>query len=338
MSDSQAASSGSATTVNQAKPRNPVERAIVWGLIGAMIVVIGIEYRARSGYEGTISILREKLAKDGGTAVPMTEVQTLIGGSPTETEKRRNTTNKFVELKWFSLFKDYRIELMVEMDEENPALISYSTPNAVVETLDSVADTSPATTDFAPTMGSGGPMSPPGAGSGEPGSGGPGGQSGGPGGGGGGPRPPRGIFGLAMFEQISSELKVSPEQTEKLAAAAESLAPDFSAIRELATAEDRRAYFEENRRKAEQAVQEILDETQFARIKQLDLQQTGPTAIERPEIVEALGLSEDQAGQVAELAEAIRSLRRRGFGGRVPAGPCRSVHFAFCSSESTAIN
>ena len=323
MSESHAETGGSKAAASQPKPRNPVERAIVWGLIGAMTVVIGIEYRAKSGYEGTIEMIRVQLGKDGGTALPMKEARALFGGGPSETEIRRNSTNQFIELKWFSLFKDYRLELMVEMDDENPMLISYSTPNVAIEEVAPVVDASQNGSDFTPTMGAGG-MGGGGMGAGGMGAGAPMGPpqtdggfggTGSGGAGGGGSRQPRGVFGLALFEQISSELKITPEQTQKLTTAAEELAPDFSVLRDLPDAEARRAFFEENRRKAKQAVQEILDETQFARIRQLDLQQSGPTAIERPEIVEAIGLSEEQAGQVAELAEAVRSIRRRGFGG-----------------------
>jgi hypothetical protein len=75
---------------------------------------------------------------------------------------------------------------------------------------------------------------------------------------------------------------MDPEMAERLAA-----------MREAETALDQ---------EAEQALAKILDRGQYGRLKQVQLQVEGIAALLRPDMIEKLGLEEDQVQQIRELA------------------------------------
>jgi len=62
---------------------------------------------------------------------------------------------------------------------------------------------------------------------------------------------------------------------------------------------------EENQR-MEAAIKKILTESQYKRYKQIDIQVDGPRAFQRPEVSEALGLTEAQQDKMREIMEANR--------------------------------
>ncbi len=62
----------------------------------------------------------------------------------------------------------------------------------------------------------------------------------------------------------------------------------------------------EKGKQMESAIKKILNETQYKRYRQIDLQVDGPRAFQRPEVVEALQISEDQMDQIREIMEQNR--------------------------------
>ncbi|MDB4614242.1 hypothetical protein OAH18_00990 [bacterium] len=119
------------------KTRSPVERIIVWGLIGLMLLVVGIEYRAKTNYDKAFGILAEL-----GTPT-LGELKTKISGAtigePNSIEKFKMTE---VPFKFFSIFKDYRMVAQVPgLVDDTPALddrkvSEFYTPEALADEQD----------------------------------------------------------------------------------------------------------------------------------------------------------------------------------------------------------
>jgi Spy/CpxP family protein refolding chaperone len=154
----------------------------------------------------------------------------------------------------------------------------------------------------------------------QPGSGGPGGPGrfGGPGGG------PMGRIGMLLRlmanEQVQKELNLTDDQKTKLTQLGEKLRESFRsqmAGMENLSREERQAKFRENMEKmqkeAEAKVPEIMGQVaqilkpeQLIRAKQIQLQLEGAEALQRPEVAEAIGLSDEQKKKLESLAEEGR--------------------------------
>ncbi len=161
----------------------------------------------------------------------------------------------------------------------------------------------------------------------QPGQGGQGGRGQGRGGFGGG----RGGFGggdmtfnLLRSEEVRTELAVSEEQQAQITALQEEMQasqPDFRAIfaelGEDATEEERNTAMAEMRDKAtaHQAearakLAEILAADQLDRLRQIRLQVAGLAALRDAEVIEALGITEEQQAQIAQLLQEQNTARR----------------------------
>lgn len=145
-------------------------------------------------------------------------------------------------------------------------------------------------------------------------------RGGGPGGGFGGPGGGMGRMGgslmLLRSEQVQQELKLTDDQKTRLQQLGEKLRTEmrerFASLSNLSD-EQRRARMNEMReqmqkeaetREAEtfKQIAEILQPEQLKRLKQIQLQLEGPSALRRPEVAEAIGLSADQKAQLEQLA------------------------------------
>jgi hypothetical protein len=62
----------------------------------------------------------------------------------------------------------------------------------------------------------------------------------------------------------------------------------------------------EEGKKMDEAIKKILSPGQFKRYHQIDLQVDGPRAFMRPEVGEALGLTDDQRDQIEEMMQNSR--------------------------------
>jgi type II secretory pathway component GspD/PulD (secretin) len=152
-------------------------------------------------------------------------------------------------------------------------------------------------------------------GGGFPGGGFPGGGF--PGGRGGGGR--GGVVGLAGREEIQAEVKLTPEQIEKVRVLAESapngLDPTIGEkLRNAQTDDERTALFAEMakardaiRKQQEAELQKIVTPEQFTRLRQIAWQRAGSAALSEEEAQSALKLSDDQKAGIAKLVEERRA-------------------------------
>lgn len=304
---------GSADNMATAKTRSPIERAVVWTLIGGLGVLLGVEYLSLNSYNTTLAAL-DRIRSDPEAMVSLSEARkTMISGSPSEATRKGSASTEIVELKWFSLFKDYRVSLITESGENDPIVIAFSTPiapqEAASETPLAVNDPLPGDPRAMGAMPGEAMMTP--------------GQTGGPGATGG--RPPQsgrgrrrapGMLGDVQQEWVQAELGMTPEQIEKLPGVAQAVLSgvDFASFREM-TEDQRQAARQELESKIEAGVKDVLDEEQFGRARQLMLQRMGPAAFSRADVALELGLDDSQRQQAGELTAQIRLAQRElGFG------------------------
>ena len=116
-------------------PRNPIERVIVWGLIGVLLVVMGIEARAQRGYAMSLDTLQTTFSDGEEVEITLDDARKLMSFGPVEVkapdEHGPYHFYDYYRFSWFSLFKsgDYEITLKVT-DNEELTVISFSTPAA----------------------------------------------------------------------------------------------------------------------------------------------------------------------------------------------------------------
>jgi len=106
-----------------AKPRNPVEKFLVRGLIAVLLVLVGIEGYFRMDYGKALDALKERVkAVDSGTgkAVTETDVKAILGDrKPSRTEEfgasnpSRNGAKRLDVYSWFTLKPDGKREICV---------------------------------------------------------------------------------------------------------------------------------------------------------------------------------------------------------------------------------
>ncbi|MEX0728305.1 MAG: hypothetical protein WEB58_21115 [Planctomycetaceae bacterium] len=117
------------------KPRNPIERVVVWGGILILLVLVGIEYTARSAHTGAYDSLIEKLRtnEQAGNDVKTADVKAAVGGKAPRVEdvsgKRLLNGAKRMEVySWFSLNPLTNREMYVYYGiGEDPDVVSIST-------------------------------------------------------------------------------------------------------------------------------------------------------------------------------------------------------------------
>ncbi len=291
------------------KPRNPVERAIVWGLIGLLVVVMLFEAKQKYAYEPSLTRIKTAFKDDNNANYKLSEVRQMLSGSIKETEiPSQSKINRVLELQWTSLFKDYRVRLLIEKDVEDPVVISFSTPDPIVDAEPTVASGStPATTSGSGPGGAHGSVPSMGAMGMGGGPGGPGG--GGPGGGGGGGQRGRGMLGMAQRPEVTAELGLTAEQLQKLTDAQGKARAGFMSL--MGVAEDKRAEtILAMQADAEKAVREAVDEKQFARLQQLLWRDTGLAALVRDDAAAAISLTDEQRATLKPIFEARQSGQR----------------------------
>lgn len=328
MSDRPPVSTSENPTPPGKKPRSPVERVIVWGGIAILLGVLAFEARQKYSYDPTVSRLRKALTEDTEKYMKLSEVRQMIAGSPTweQTPHDRRAYHR-INLKWPSLFKDYRVELIVESEGTDPLVAGFSTPGGTdpepVARVNPSPETSAAAAASASPMGmpmggmGGGGQGRPGA-AGRPGGAGMGGgpaagMGGGPGGGmGGGPQRGRGVIAMAQRAEVVAELKLTDEQVAKLAELQAGSRAGFQSAQALPESERAEA-LKTLREEQEKSVGELLDEPQFNRLRQLVWREAGLTAVERDDVAKALGLSDEQREKLRPLLADRQSAMREYF-------------------------
>lgn len=126
-------------------PRSPVERVIVWGGIGLLLVIVLIEARAQRGYATSLSEVQAALVDNELAEITLDEARELFALAPSETvEKSDSVYLRHHRFSWFSFFKSgqYEITLDVTPDEEAQVL-SFSTPDAAEAVVEPILEADP---------------------------------------------------------------------------------------------------------------------------------------------------------------------------------------------------
>lgn len=94
------------------KQRSPVERVIVWTVIVTMLVVLGIEARAKLGYDRSIAHIEKRVDEAKG-GVLLAELKTELSGGPSFSPllRPKRSRNQYCVVEWYSVFKEYRLML-----------------------------------------------------------------------------------------------------------------------------------------------------------------------------------------------------------------------------------
>lgn len=133
--------SAPASSAGGGKQRSPVERAIVWGMIGILLVVVAIEAHARLSHSMTMSALQDMViqGESGVEYLTLSTVRESIVGFPSEVGLESNQASGGIRLSWFSLLKTYELDLEIETGEEDPMFLGYSTPGMPMDEFPVVA-------------------------------------------------------------------------------------------------------------------------------------------------------------------------------------------------------
>jgi len=132
---------------------------------------------------------------------------------------------------------------------------------------------------------------------------------------------------LATIPEVQAELNLNDDQKTRIAALAvrEKLRASFAQAnsQELQNLpeEERQNRLDALRKKADaigkgidEKVGKILDAKQAMRLRQLWLQSQGARALTRPEVIEKLGLTQDQQARIKKIQADARPAGRPGFG------------------------
>jgi Spy/CpxP family protein refolding chaperone len=126
-----------------------------------------------------------------------------------------------------------------------------------------------------------------------------------------------GLLGLLRLEQVQKELNLSDQQKEKLKGLGREARPERPADGGDLTPEERQQKLDEFRKKArermekiEKRLAEILKPEQLERLKQIRLQATGAAALADPQVVKALGITDDQRAKLKKLYDGAGEKRR----------------------------
>lgn len=325
------------------KKRSPIERIIVWGVIGLMLAIVAVEYNAKTKYDKAFAASEKMKTPTIG------EFKAAVAGETVGEVKEGQYKSEEVPITFFSLFKDYRLMARLRNAEEGtpvddrivdvfytPVALADEQKNRTIVPTDATGDVELPTSPMGAAAGGGGGRSKgdgggdagedgehggddeggqtsdspqasaqganggPGAGAGGggprgPGGGGPGGGRGGRGG-----RAPRGMPGIAMNEDIQSKLKLTAEQVEKIGEVVDANRMDFGAMQGMER-EAMVAAFMKSRTDTEAGIKEVVDAEQFESLQKMTWVQEGAMAMFRKEVAEAVGLTEEQTGKLADI-------------------------------------
>ena len=90
--------------------RSPIERALVWGGILLLLIVVGSELQAQRGYNSTLAGLEETF--DNNATLTEAELPSHIHGLANRNEEKQNDV-RTLTVTWPSLFRTYKLRLPV---------------------------------------------------------------------------------------------------------------------------------------------------------------------------------------------------------------------------------
>jgi len=91
--------------------RSPIERAVVWGGILLLLMVMLYEWRSQSGHNGTIEAFEGQFEK--GVTIPIADLEKHAQGYYVRSEFK-DGDERVVTLQWPSLFKTYKLYFPVD--------------------------------------------------------------------------------------------------------------------------------------------------------------------------------------------------------------------------------
>jgi Spy/CpxP family protein refolding chaperone len=118
-----------------------------------------------------------------------------------------------------------------------------------------------------------------------------------------------GGFGLLTIPEVQREINLTQQQWQQLqqvmAEQREQMMPLMQQMRD-ATPEQRRKLMEQMMQQWDQALGKVLQPNQKARLRELQLQAEGPSALARPDVAKELNLNEEQKRTVSEILGQYR--------------------------------
>ena len=94
--------------------RSPVERALVWGGILVLLVVVGWELQAQRSYNSTLAGLEETF--DGGTTLKEAELASHIRGFAVRDEEKVQDV-RILTVRWPRLFRTCKLRLPIAVGD-----------------------------------------------------------------------------------------------------------------------------------------------------------------------------------------------------------------------------
>ena len=272
------------------KKRSPVERLIVWGLIGVLLVVVLIEYRASRNFNAALQTME---VMDHPT---LDELKAQISGETVSEKQTDKTGTVEVEFGFLSLFKGDKYKLRVQLadipkngDKDLIAKLSagggtvanFYQPETLAEEKNRKIEPSGEVSvlphqvllHHLPT-----PSRPLSLG--------------------------RGMSAIAANPAVVSKLNITDEQAEKIKQVAEANQMDFGSFQGRERSEIMAA-FAESRTKIANGIKEVLDDEQFDTIQRMTWAQQGPMALAQDAVAAKIGLTEDQVAELAKILEGM---------------------------------
>ena len=100
------------------RKRSAVERAVVWGGILALIVVVLVEWTSRKNYDATlgsiVAALRTVDVAGVSEGIPVAEAERYVKGFAFRGEIKGKELRK-ITYRWASLFKFYKLAMTVDV-------------------------------------------------------------------------------------------------------------------------------------------------------------------------------------------------------------------------------
>ena len=108
----------------------------MWGGIIVLLVLVGIQARARFGYTMTLNALQDRIAQDEGPnpqPLLVNEVDGLLVGWPKRTDEKPSEHRGLIHLSWRGLTTSYGMTLPYDPSENQPAIMGLETSDAPPE-------------------------------------------------------------------------------------------------------------------------------------------------------------------------------------------------------------
>ncbi|QDU07056.1 hypothetical protein [Gimesia aquarii] len=94
-------------------------RLISWAFIAVLLIVVLIEWRAKSSQAATFKNLEAAMENSGDVGeIPFRQLESITQGSPSEEIDESGALLRLHHYRWKGLFKVYHLRLLVDKDEK----------------------------------------------------------------------------------------------------------------------------------------------------------------------------------------------------------------------------